>query len=128
MAAQTGPAETYRILYEFFEPGGADEPLVSYGIELDGKTLALKARPASGEPPPDWTRLGHEQCEGCPLKSAEHPHCPIAVNLSALIRRFSGEASHRKVRVRVTTPERAYLKDTSMQDGLFSIFGVIMAT
>ncbi len=113
----------YPIRYEFeYEDGRT----FTYEIKLDEKTIALRSRePAKTT---DWTRLTHEQCSECPLKEADHPHCPIAVNISSLVEPFKDQKSIDKATVRVVTPERTYVKETDVQDGLFSIFGIIMAT
>ncbi|MHC4607826.1 MAG: DUF6901 family protein [Planctomycetota bacterium] len=114
---------TYRILYEFeLEAGGT----LSYPIDLDETTVSLVWQAPSS--PPDWTLLDHEQCPECPLDRDTHPRCPIAVNISLLVDRFKDEKSIEKTVVRVVTPERTYLGECSLQDGLFSIFGIIMAT
>jgi len=112
------------IEYQFeFEGGRHSE----YRLELDAGSLEILSPP----PPstlPDWTKLSCEKCECCPLKSDETPYCPMAVHISGLVDRFKDEASHSKVKVRVITADREYFKETSMQVGLFSLFGLIMAT
>jgi hypothetical protein len=112
-----------RVAYDFIFPDGTE---TSYAVELDPATLALVPRGA--EPPPDWTRLERHQCGHCPLKAHEHPHCPVAVNLSALVEFFKDKASFAEATVRVRTEERTYLKTVPLQQGIFGIFGLIMAT
>jgi hypothetical protein len=113
----------YPITYEFELEGG---DVFNYEIELDDKTISLTAPVAKEKP--DWTRLPHEQCPECPLDEKEHPHCPIALNIGALVEHFKSHASIDKATVRVVTPERTYSRETSVQDGLFSILGIVMAT
>jgi hypothetical protein len=77
---------------------------------------------------PEWTRLAYHQCENCPLTVDEHRHCPIAVNLSDIIDKFSNAISYTEVRVQVESPDRTYLKDTTVHEALSSMIGIIMVT
>ena len=79
-------------------------------------------------PLPDWTKLDECKCNNCPLKSEQVPHCPIAVNLSDLVSSFKDRVSFEKVEIRVESANREYLKKTDLQDGIQSIYGLIMAT
>jgi hypothetical protein len=112
-----------QITYEFMFD---DKTTKSYTIALDGKTLALM--PAKTDKPAEWTKLGNHQCSHCPLKPAEHPHCPIALNMSHLVTDFADKISYSEAVVKVSTAERIYIKKVSLQDGIFSIFGLVMAT
>ena len=116
-------AEQYLIVYEF---GYMDRTKRRYEIKLDMKTISFIGKPQKLLPP--WTKLETNQCEGCPLKPKEHPHCPIAVNISDLVREFKNEVSYGEVLVKVTTPERTFQRESKVQEGLFSILGIIMAT
>ncbi len=113
----------YPIDYEFsFEDGTCK----AFHIALHPETITI-VRPES-EASPEWTRLDHRQCSCCPLDKTTHPYCPIAVNIVELIEAYKGMASFERCTVRCTTKERTFLKETSVQEGLFSIFEVIMAT
>lgn len=79
-------------------------------------------------PLPDWTKLDECKCTNCPLKSEQVPYCPVAVNLSDLVTFFTEHSSFEKVEIRVETNNREYLKKTDLQDGIQSIYGLIMAT
>jgi len=50
---------------------------------------------------PFWTALSFNQCENCPLKPAESPHCPVAVQLVSVIERLERVVSYDQVRVDV---------------------------
>lgn len=114
---------TINITYEFeFQDGKK----FVYPLKLDKKTLSLI--PERKSPLPHWTRLDHQACEGCPLLKKRKPYCPIAVNISDLIERFKDIPSTETVRITVFTAERNYWKEGSVQKGLSSIFGIIMAT
>jgi hypothetical protein len=104
----------------------SDRPAAHFTVSLDPVNLAL-LQPAGIVPAP-WTRLSKEQCTCCPLKERTHPHCPVAVNLQDLVTGFKDRVSFDDCIVRCVTPQRTYLKNTAVMDGLASIFGIIMAT
>jgi len=114
---------TIRIVYDFAFPDGGTR---SYAVAFDRATLSYL--PDRHEPPPDWARLGNHQCGHCPLAPAEHPYCPVATNLSALVEAFKDKASVAEATVTVTTEERTYVKQLPLQRGIFGIFGLVMAT
>lgn len=78
--------------------------------------------------PSNWAALENNKCRHCPLDSATHPLCPIAQNMAPLMQPFSERLSYERVKVQVRDPRRQYFKETDLQDGLQSIFGLIMAT
>lgn len=79
-------------------------------------------------PPPEWTKLAENKCANCPLSNELVPHCPVAVNLSDLVAFFSDHISFEKLEIRVESANREYFKKTDLQDGIQSVFGLIMAT
>lgn len=96
-------------------------------VKIDLKEDTLELAP-SAEQPPEWTALGFHQCEGCLLDAARHERCPVAVNLAPVVREFAGRSSNDPVFVCVYTARRDYSKSTSLQDGLSSLFGIVMTT
>ncbi|MDY6831843.1 MAG: hypothetical protein SWC96_08355 [Thermodesulfobacteriota bacterium] len=115
--------DAYPIGYEFLFEDGSSK---SFTIRLDPETISIvHPRPAA---PPPWTRLDNEQCPICPLDSQEHPYCPIAVNIAELVDAFKESFSYDNCVVCCNTPERSCSKETSVQEGLFSLLGIIMAT
>ncbi len=79
------------------------------------------------EPPyPFWTEMDFLPCSHCEGCSAAH--CPAALRLIQPIALFGTATSFDKVEVTVHAPERVYYKQTDMQDGLRSLFGLLMAT
>ncbi len=113
----------YRIVYEFhFDDGN----LKTFKFLLDASTVAL-ILPEPAEKP-DWTKLDYHQCNCCTLEKKIHPYCPVALNIAELIDEFKEAISSDNCFVRCITPERTYERDASIQEGLFSIFGIIMAT
>lgn len=115
--------KTYTIEYQFHFD---DEQISCFNIEFDPHTMTL-IRPEITHKP-DWTNLDYEQCDCCTLNKDEHPHCPIALDISELLEEFKDSLSTETCTVYCITPERTYSKKASLQEGLFSILGVIMAT
>lgn len=115
--------EILDIHYEFAFPNDTTRKMV---IRLDKKNLSLIND--TEQEKLAWTRLDFKQCKCCPLDSTETPDCPIAVNLAHLVDDFSETLSFDKCHVTCTTTERTYVKHASVQEGLYSVFGLIMAT
>src|SRR3954471_23556035 len=111
------------ITYNFKFP---DQTEHSYTVNINEKDLTYSA-PPQNQDLPDWTKLENHQCVHCPLNVKDSPHCPIAVNLSQLVEFFKNSLSYEKVTVTVTTKERNYSKALLLQEGIFSIFGLIMS-
>lgn len=111
----------YRITYELKTQDG--HALTHY-VDIDPATL-LSAAP-SPTTAPSWTKLSHQQCEGCTYKDSEH--CPIALRIAKPVEIFDSLVSHTRVTATVTTPERTYVKETDAQEAIRSLFGLIMAT
>ncbi len=97
-----------------------------FHVELDKETLCLHF--PQKESYPDWARLSHHQCENCPLKEKDSPHCPIAKNLVDVIEFFKDAISHERAKVEITSESRTYSKETSLQDGISSLVGIVMVT
>ncbi len=100
-----------------------DNHRFDYRIELD-----RAFDPARLAAAPQWTRLAHQQCSNCPLSKDAFSHCPAAVDLHRVIEDFQGLPAFKKATVWVRTPEREYTKQVSLEEGLRSLLGVIMAT
>lgn len=110
----------YRYLFRY-EDGREKE----FSIELDGETLGVI--PAEQTRPPEWTKLKYFQCKNCPLPDTV-THCPVAVNLGRLVDAFRDDVSYESTTITVETPQRTYVKKTTLQKGLSSIIGVYMVT
>jgi hypothetical protein len=97
----------------------------SFTIALDRETLALQSnKPAN---PPLWTHLNHMKCEICPLDEKVNPCCPVALNVADIIEQFKDMASYESVDVVVTTENRTYSKETTLQLGLSPLIGIILS-
>lgn len=112
-----------RIRYRFVLPDASRE---TFDLFFDANNFQiLNPHPA---PLPFWTELAFNQCENCPLKPADHPHCPVAVQLVAVIERLERLVSYDQVRVDVHTVERVVSQETTAQQALSSLLGLIMAS
>jgi len=113
----------YPITYTFqFETGNTKQ----FNILLDPDTISLIAKETGIRP--DWAKLDFHQCVCCPLEKHMVPYCPIAINIAELVEEFKDQISSDNCVVRCVTPERTYMREAAIQEGLFSIFGIIMAT
>lgn len=77
---------------------------------------------------PEWTRLGHCQCSNCPLKKDAVKYCPAAVDILPVVEEFQDEPAYQKVTVKVEDERRSYEKETTLEESLRSLLGLIMAT
>lgn len=112
-----------RIRYRFVLPDGRRE---SFDLFFDPGDFRL----LNPHPPelPFWTALGFKQCENCPLRAESHPQCPVAVHLVGVIERLEKLVSYDQVRVDVHTAERTVTHETTAQQALSSLLGLIIAT
>ncbi len=114
---------SYWFDYEFQMEDGTS---TRFKVELDPDTLYLVQTHLDN--PPDWSRLDFKQCPCCPLKPETNPYCPIAINIAELVERFKDVYSYNNCMVICATADRTYSKETSVMEGLSSIFSIIMAT
>jgi hypothetical protein len=103
-----------------------DGQIKMFDLFLDRGTLGLIPRPP--DPAPDWTLLEQNQCRNCPIDASDYQFCPVALNFAGIATHFADRISHEPAQVVVTTMERTYTKDTTLQQGLASLLGVIMTT
>jgi hypothetical protein len=97
-----------------------------FSLMLDRETLLLQKRKM--QHPPLWSLLGHKQCENCPLEAQDNLYCPVALNFVDIAEKFKDFVSHENVVVTVTTEDRIYAKNTTIQQGLSPLIGIIMTT
>lgn len=111
-----------KIQYSFvFEDGDRKD----FEVLLDGRGLN---RAADDSTPPEWARLGQNQCPSCPLSPETTAHCPAALQLAHVVATFADCTSFEEVSVTVRTKERTYLKSTTLQLGVSALIGLVMAT
>lgn len=98
----------------------------SYRLVLDPKSLEQRRPPPSAIP--RWADLDFHQCSNCPLSPVGNAHCPAALSLVDLVERTATLTSHDQVSVTVQTPERTVTTTTTLQRGLSSLAGLVLAT
>jgi hypothetical protein len=107
---------------------------IRYSIDAGGDPLVWdvdlseKATVENSDDLPEWTRLDFSQCECCPLKKEDHPHCPAAVRAHEVLTTFRNARSFDFVTVEVETFQRQYRKALPLQKALQSLLGLLMST
>jgi hypothetical protein len=112
--------------------------LIRYGFDLpDGSKKQLDLRfdalnfrltNAVPDEPPFWSELKFSQCANCPLSSDEHTHCPSALHMAPAVESLKELVSFDAVGVTVHQAERTVHAETTAQQALSSVLGLIMAT
>ncbi|HEY2685107.1 MAG TPA: hypothetical protein VGI93_16425 [Steroidobacteraceae bacterium] len=115
--------EPLRLRYRFELPNGTQQTLELLFDPKDFRLVNLV--PAE---PPFWTELKFNQCSNCPLSADEHSHCPAAVHMAPAIDSLKALVSFDTVGVTVEQEERTVHVETSAQQALSSVLGLIMAT
>jgi len=111
------------IVYSYKFKSGATK---IFNLHLDrGSLLYLPEKRVN---PPLWSLLNHKKCANCPLSERTHIYCPVALNFADIAEQFKDIVSHEDVIVTVTTDERMYAKETTIQQGLSPLIGIIMTT
>ncbi|PCJ38123.1 MAG: hypothetical protein COA99_12205 [Moraxellaceae bacterium] len=101
-----------------------DDKEISFTVDLDREFDFSATREDSAE----WTKLTHNQCSNCPLTTKTCSHCPAAVDLEPVIKDFQQLPAQTQANIRVITDDREYFKKTSLEEGVRSLMGLIMAT
>jgi hypothetical protein len=112
-----------RIRYRFDLPDGSQKTL---DFLFDAATFRL-SNPLPADPP-FWTELKFNQCANCPLSTEQHAHCPAAVQMAAALEPLNALVSFDTVGVTVVQPERTVHAETTAQQAMSSVLGLIMAT
>jgi hypothetical protein len=115
--------EPHRIRYRFDLPDGSTKTLEFAFDPVDFRML--KAPPAN---PPFWAELGFSRCANCPLDASVHPHCPAALQMTWAVEPLKALVSFDTVGVTVTQAERTMYAQTTAQQAMSSVLGLIMAT
>ena len=113
----------HRIRYRFDLPDGSVSTLE---FAFDAIDFRL-ANPGPAEPP-FWTELKYNQCANCPLDAREHAHCPAALQMTSTLEPLKALVFFDTVGVTVTQAERTVYAETSAQQAMSSVLGLIMAT
>jgi len=112
-----------RIRYRFDLPDGSQKT-----IDFTFDPIDFRICNAPPDEPPFWTELKFNQCGNCPLSPAEHPHCPAALQMAAALEPLKELVSFDTVGVSVQQAERTVYAETSAQQAMSSVLGLIMAT
>jgi hypothetical protein len=112
-----------RIRYRFDLPDGSQKTL---DFLFDAVSFRL-SNPTPAEPP-FWTELQFNQCANCPLSAERHTHCPAAVQMAAALEPLKALVSFDTVGVTVVQSERTVCVETTAQQAMSSVLGLIMAT
>ncbi|MDH5661319.1 MAG: hypothetical protein OEY65_09995 [Gammaproteobacteria bacterium] len=113
--------ENVKYTYQLEFTNGREE---EFKIELDN--ISLTPVQSESSKLPSWTELEFNKCTGCPL-SLKYTHCPLAVQLAPLVDTLKDVTSIEKTKVTVTLDERIVYKNTSAQEGISSMMGIITA-
>jgi hypothetical protein len=111
------------IRYRFDLPDGTQKFV---DFSFDAVDFRLANTPPAGAP--FWTDLKFNQCANCPLNPEEHSHCPAALQMAAAIEPLEALASFDTVGVTVNQEERTIYTQTTAQQAMSSVLGLIMAT
>lgn len=112
-----------KFVYKYVFGDGTEKVI---DVLVDKKTLSVLEPPTVSKP--DWARMEYFKCPHCPLNEKEYEYCPLALNVQIILDEFGDKISYEKVNVFVETPSRNYQKDTSLQEGVSSLLGILMVT
>ncbi|MEA3152324.1 MAG: hypothetical protein QOD56_3263 [Gammaproteobacteria bacterium] len=116
-------SDPHRIRYRFDLPDGSSKTL---DFLFDSSDFKLQNTPPAE--PPFWTQLGFNQCANCPLDVLVQRHCPAALQMAAAVEPLEALVSYDTVGVTVVQAERTVYVETTAQQAMSSVLGLIMAT
>jgi hypothetical protein len=102
-----------------------DDTKTTFLVHLDPEDLSLVH--TAEKPPPPWTSLDFHQCPNCTLSIQTHPQCPLAMSLMDIIEGFESLVSYDVVQVEVTVSDKKTSTTTSVQQGVGSLMGLVIA-
>jgi hypothetical protein len=115
--------DALRIEYRFDLPNGARKHL-----ELKFSPTDFRLINEVTAEPPFWTELKFNQCGNCPLNSKQSPQCPAALQMVPAVEALKELVSFDAVGVTVIQAERTIHAQTTAQQAMSSVLGLIMAT
>jgi hypothetical protein len=116
-------SEPHRISYLLDLPDGSTK---TFEFEFDAVDFKMCKRPLTN--PPFWTELSFSQCANCPFDPATTTHCPAALQMAGAVEELKALVSFDTVGVTVIQGERTIQAETSAQQAMSSVLGLIMAT
>ena len=111
------------IRYRFDLPDGSKKH-----VDLNFAAADFRLSNPTPIDPPFWTELKFSQCANCPLSSDEYAHCPAALHMAPAVESLKALVSFDVVGVTVTQAERTIHAETTAQQAMSSVLGLIMAT
>jgi len=111
------------VRYIFDLPEGRQ---VQMDIQLDSQRLNIINN--CPDVLPKWAALDFYQCPHCSLSVTTHTHCPLAANLVNIINHLDTLHSYQQIRVKVIMENRTITQNTTIQKGLSSLMGLVIAT
>jgi hypothetical protein len=112
-----------RIRYRFDLPDGSNKH-----VDLNFAVADFRLSNPTPIDPPFWTELKFSQCANCPLSTDEYAHCPAALHMAPVVESLKELVSFDVVGVTVTQAERTVHAETTAQQAMSSVLGLIMAT
>lgn len=116
-------SDSLSIRYRFDLPDGSTKTL-----EFTFGASDFRMHQEAAENAPFWTELGFSRCANCPLEELKNTHCPAALHMAPAVEPLKALVSFDTVGVTVTTLERTVYAETSAQQAMSSVLGLIMAT
>ena len=104
----------------------SDDKTEKFRVELDPVNLSLLTE--IPENPPAWTELDFHKCPNCPLDTESHRYCPLALSIVDIVEHFDHVLSYDRIHLEVLTSDRHISQQTSAQQGLSSLMGLLIAT
>jgi hypothetical protein len=111
------------IRYRFDLPDGSNKH-----VDLNFAAADFRLSNPTPIDPPFWTELKFSQCANCPLSTNEYAHCPAALHMAPAVESLKALVSFDVVGVTVTQAERTVHAETTAQQAMSSVLGLIMAT
>lgn len=112
----------FSIRYIFTLPDTSEK---EFDVRLDPEDLSLIREPDRDFP--SWTHLDFHQCPNCTLTARTHPLCPVAASLVDIVEVFESLVSYDRIKVEVRAGDKSTFVETSVQEGVGSLMGLIMA-
>jgi len=115
--------EQIKFIYKF---SFREQTSVSFEVKINAQTLLIEND--TSQINKEWAKLKNFKCPNCPLNELEHEFCPLAKNLAGVLEFFNALPSYKEANVYVETNERVTYKETTVQIGVGSLLGIIMAS
>lgn len=114
-----------RYTYNLIDEKGNFGEASSFKVDLDIGDEEVKQYV---DPAPDWCRLSHHQCAGCPLSADTNKYCPAALSIADVVQYFANVKSFSSCHCVVEFPERKIEATRATQDALYPLLGLRLLT